>query len=522
MPESQVPHFNLWTDPWITLERLDGGAERLGLAETLRRAHEFATLYDPSPLVVAGIHRLLTAIAQAICNPQRVSNLEALWRVGQFPADQIAAFGAQYADRFDLFSETVPFFQSSDLPLHPTKADKVKSVSVLTAETSRITALQHYRHGRIMDEQFCPECAAKGLLTISPFISIGGSGFRPSINGIPPLYVFPGGPTFFHSLTASLLLPRFQPAARSKEDVPWWIHNPVVRTGEVETVGYLHSLTFPARRVRLHPQLLDGACTRCDAPLTWGIRTIIFEMGESRRKDAPMWIDPFVAYRVGKERPVAVRLQPDKALWREFAALFLMPLPESKAPMLRPQVLEQIAAMNLADDLHIYPVRCIGARTDQAKVLEWVDIGFDIPPSVLREADIAYHISQALKFSEDCEYEIGRVFQKYFRGKSTKSERHKRLKMQMRESYWSALAEPFRLYVLALGAIEIPAARAPETGRWADTVVATALQAFQQAADSVGDDAASLRQRVQGEDRCRFVLNVKRKKFQIGSNSGKE
>lgn len=349
------------------------------------------------------------------------------------------------------------------------------------------------------------------------FISIGGSGFRPSINGIPPLYVLPGGPTLFHSIMASILLPDFQPKTRNTEDTPWWIHDPIVNTKEeIETVGYLHSLTFPARRVRLHPELLSGACTRCGASLTWGIRTIIFDMGESLRKDAPMWIDPFVAYHIGKKYPIAIRLQPGKALWREFAAFFLTALPEDKAPMLRPSVLEQLVKIELVDDLPRYPIRCIGARTDQAKVLEWVDVGFDIPPSVLREEDIAYHIRQALKFSENCEYEISRVFQKYFRGKSNKSERHKRVRGQMRDAYWASLAEPFRRYVLALGAAETPVARLPETGRWADEVVSVAWQAFKSAADSIGDDAASLRQRVQAEDRCRLMLNVKRKKFQSG------
>lgn len=523
MPKSEIPSFNLWTAPWITLERPSGGAETVGVAAALLRAHEFTAIYDPSPLVIAGTHRLLTAIAQAIFDPQRPPDLKALWRAGQFPAERIEAFGARYAGRFDLFSESAPFFQSADLPLHLTQAErdkllkqkKLKSVSVLTAETSRITALQHYRHGRVMEEQFCPACAAKGLLTIPQFISIGGSGFKPSINGIPPLYVLPGGVTLFHSLVASMLLPTFQPEARDDKDTPWWTHDPVVRTGEVEAIGYLHSLIFPARRVRLHPQSLSGVCTRCGVPLIWGIQTAIFEMGESRPKSAPFWRDPFVAYHVRNERPIAVRLQPGKALWREFAALFLTPLLDSKTPMLRPRVLDQLAAVSLAEDLPVYPVRCIGPRTDRAKVLEWVDIGFDIPPSVLCDEDTAYHISLALKFAEDCGYEISRIFQKYFRGSSTKSERHKRLKNAMRDAHWAALAEPFRLYVLALGAAGDPDARKPVSGQWADQVTGAAWTAFKQAADAVGDDAASLRQRVQGENRCRYTLNDKRKKFWI-------
>ncbi len=523
MPESEIPSFNLWTVPWITLEQPSGGAETVGIAAALLRAHEFTAIYDPSPLVIAGTHRLLTAIAQATCDPQRPNDLKALWRAGQFPAEWIEAFGARYAGRFDLFSESAPFFQSADLPLRPTKAErgKLKSVSQLTVETSRSTALQHYRHGREMEEQFCPVCAARGLVTIPMFITSGGRGLKPSINGEPPLYVIPGGTSLYQSLVASVLLPDYQPAVRAHDgDTPWWEHAPIVTTGDVDDIGYLHSLTFPARRVRLIPEPPSGSCTRCGETSEWGIRQMFFEAGECRSKEAKetqFWQDPFVAYRQrGEKKPVPIRPQSGKALWREFVGL-LVSQDEGKKAALRPRVLDQISDQHLADDLPTYPVRCIGPRTrmGQSKIFEWLDTGFDVPPAVLSDADVAHHIGQALEFADECEKGIRAVFRQFFGGKSTKSERNKRLKEQMRDAYWAALAEPFRLYVLALGAASDPEARKPISGQWADDVIVAAWTAFKQAADAVGDDAASLRQRVQGEDRCRYTLNVKRKKFWV-------
>lgn len=526
MTELKDPHFNLWTDPWITLERPDGSNERLGLADTLRRAQEFTAIYDPSPLVIAGIHRLLTVIAQDICRPQRPPDLKKLWHTEGFPADKIVAFGVQYAHRFDLFSENAPFFQSADLPLHPSKAEqsKLKSVSQLTVETSRSTALQHYRHGREMEEQFCPICAARGLVTIPMFITSGGRGLKTSVNGEPPLYVLPGGATLYQSLTASVLLPDYQPAVRAQNDTPWWKHTPVVVAGDVEDIGYLHSLTFPARRVRLIPELPTGSCTRCGENSQWAIRAMFFEAGECRSNKAKatqFWQDPFVAYRQsGEKKPFPIRPQAGKALWREFVGL-LVSQPAGNKTALRPRVLDQIADLDLASDWPTYPVRCIGPRTrmGQPKIFEWIDTGFTVPPTVLSDTDVAYHIDQALKFASDCEQGLLAVFRQYFGGKSKKAERNEHLKRQMGENYWTALAEPFRLYVLVLDAAGTPPARAPETGRWADTVVTAALQAFLRVADNIGDDAASLRQRVQAEDRCRLMLNVKRKKFQIGSDS---
>ena len=517
----QEPHFNLWDEPWITLELPTGGMERLGIAATLLRAGDFTGIYDPSPLVIASIHRLLTAILQGICNPQRPPDLTRLRADRCFPTDKIKAFGTQYADRFDIFSQPMPFLQSADLPLQPTKADasRLKSVSQLTVETSRSTALDHYRHGRIFDEQFCPACAARGLVTIPSFTSSGGRGLKPSINGVPPIYVLPGGASLFESLAASVLLPDYLPAARSTNgDMPWWSRPPIVQTQEVYEVGYLQSLTFPARRVRLHPQLLTGHCTRCSEAVGWGARTMIFEMGESRSKETAFWQDPFVAYRQGEKGPIPIRPQEGKALWREFAGLFLVYPKNTKSDVtLRPRVLDQVADQEAetGNEITNRLFRCIGLRTDnKAKVFEWLDAGFDVPTAILQDEDASLHIRYALEFASECDRELASAFRKHFGGKSQKGERHRRLKEQMRADFWSTLAAPFREFVLALGQVSITE-RLPQSSAWADTVVATGRAAFKQAAEAVGDDAASLRQRVQGQERCNYALNIKRKKFWV-------
>ena len=279
------PTFNLWSEAWITMERSDGPPIRAGIEKTLLEAHRFTAVYNLSPLVVVGIHRLLVAILQASINPQKNSDLRNLWRAGEFPAEQIRDFGQKYAARFDLFSEDKPFMQSGDLPLAPVKGDKPKPVAYLTAETSPLTAIDHYRHGYEGREYFCPSCLAAGLVTIPPFTGIGGRGYKTSINGKPPLYVLPVGRNLFESLTLSLLLSteNYWPSAASRrQDLPWWEHPTAVeRSKEVIEVGYLHSLTFPARQVRLHPVKLGAVCTRCGQPSAWGARTMLFEMGES-------------------------------------------------------------------------------------------------------------------------------------------------------------------------------------------------------------------------------------------------
>jgi CRISPR system Cascade subunit CasA len=518
MPKSSdpVPSFNLWTEPWITLERPNGDTERLGIEQTLLRAREFRCIYEPSPLVVAGIHRLLVAVLQAALDPQKKADLKRLWAAGQFPAKAVREFGKQYADRFDLFSENAPFLQSADLPLQPGKGDDIKSVSLLTVDTSRSTTIEHYRHGRSKDEFFCAACTASGLVTIPPFTSSGGRGLKPSINGVPPIYILPGGQSLFESLAASLVTPDYQPEVASKKnDAAWWTRRPrVEHSKEVREVGYLYSLTFPARRVRLHPEPLNVTCTRCGRTGEWGVRTMVFEMGESRPKDASFWHDPFAAYKLPegkvKDKPTPIRPTPGKAVWREFAGLFL-PGQGQEKHTLRPRVLDQIAELGVAADTPTWPFRCVGLRTDmKAKVFEWIDVGFDVPLSMLGDEIAGLVVDEAIQFATDCVGVITGTFRdkRVFGSSSKKSARNKGLTSRMSDEYWAALAGSFRQFVLD---VAVPDGREAARRQWANTVTRQAKIIFANFADAMGDDADSLRRSETGKKLCNIRLAEKRK-----------
>jgi len=93
MPDPQTPSFNLWTDPWIPLEKGNGGIETVGIQQVLLQAAEYRAIYDPSPLVVVGIQRLLVAILQFALMPEKNGDLKKLWRAGRFPREALAKFG---------------------------------------------------------------------------------------------------------------------------------------------------------------------------------------------------------------------------------------------------------------------------------------------------------------------------------------------------------------------------------------------------------------------------------------------
>jgi CRISPR system Cascade subunit CasA len=547
MNDKQLPSFNLWTEPWISLEDSRGDLSQHGIRNALLNAHKYVAIYDPSPLVVVGIHRLLTAILQDALHPQENGDLEQLWADGRFPADKIDEFDEQYADRFDLFSEDKPFFQSADLPMFPDEKERKasKHVAQLFPETPSGSLVTHYRHLTDEEQVFSPVAAAVGLVTMPPFISSGGAGLMPSINGVPPIYVLPSGKTVFESLTASLITARWlDKYSMEEKDLAWWKRTvPVIiheskkkkpgmkfsKHRQLSVVGYLHGLTFPARKVRLHPEHLNAVCSRTGQRSEWCVRTMGFRMGESCLGDVEwQWQDPFAAFRLpakptgrrksfknkkSVDRPKPIRPVRSRATWREFTGLFLQRSDENQQTH-RPLFLNQLAELKISERVQTYPFRCVAWQTDgKMKFYEWMDFGFDVPPSLLQDSNGAKWTEQALSFASECAEIIKRVFSSTFKRDANSPERFKRLKERLEADYWSALAGRFRKFVLDLG----DRVRQQQTLEgWFYAVVREAEKAFNEAAEKTGDDGNTLLKIEQGKERCRKELNILQNKTKQG------
>jgi CRISPR system Cascade subunit CasA len=519
MMEDKQPSFNLWTEPWITLEKTGGGMEYQGIEQTLKNAHKYRTVYESSPLVVVGIQRLLIAIMQFVVDPQENEDLRILWNKEQFSENLINDFAEKYAQRFDLFSPDAPFMQSADLPIQPGKKDKVSSVARLTFDVPSGTYVSHYRHGDEKDVLFCPACVAKHLVTFPAFAISGGQGIKPSINGVPPVYILPGGKNLYQSLVASLVTPFYQPEVRSRTvDFPWWLHGVNIgNSDEIYDIGYCQSLTFPARRIRVYPSSLNTKCTRCGAKTEVAVGTVVYEMGETRPEKAEAWFDPFVAYSepVGN-RTELTPIRPNYrrrgwAIWREFASLFLLDRPSDDQQAdntKRPKVIDQLVELEIPDH-HPLSYRCVGLMTDnKAKVFQWMDAGFEIPPEVLKNPEAGFEIRRGVGFATGCNSDAEQIFRNNFR--RAKSKRHEVVKRRMEETFWEQLAEPFRQHVLNMrnpGNYEIV------NKQWAELVVKRTLTLFNQASRLLGDDAEHLAQQTKAEKELYKKLEFKRKEF---------
>ena len=55
-----MSRFNLIDEKWIPVRFANGTRNELGIGDTLLRSKEIAAIEDPSPLVVAALHRFLS------------------------------------------------------------------------------------------------------------------------------------------------------------------------------------------------------------------------------------------------------------------------------------------------------------------------------------------------------------------------------------------------------------------------------------------------------------------------------
>ena len=87
----------------------DGTRDELGIRDTLLRSSEIATIEDPSPLVVAALHRFLLAVLyRALEGPTDIDQAKALFKEG-LPKEKIIAYLEKWRDRFWLFDDKYPF-----------------------------------------------------------------------------------------------------------------------------------------------------------------------------------------------------------------------------------------------------------------------------------------------------------------------------------------------------------------------------------------------------------------------------
>lgn len=186
--------FNVLTDFQFPVVMTDGTIGKVNPVQALRQAHQIREIATSSPLDRFAIFRFLLALLYWC---QGFPHSSGQPDNGQpFQEDWFARLDED-PKGFDLLGDGPRFYQ-----FLPTGGKKT-TPGYLIHELPTGTNQNHFRHTRDGDYGLCLNCCTLGLLRLPPFAIMGGAGYRPGINGSPPLFAYPEGDTLAATLRLS-------------------------------------------------------------------------------------------------------------------------------------------------------------------------------------------------------------------------------------------------------------------------------------------------------------------------------
>lgn len=374
-----MSRFNLIDEPWIPVRFPDGTRAELGVRDTLLRAKDIAVIENPSPLVVASLHRFLLAVLyRALEGPTDIDQAKGWFRAG-LPADKIEAYLAKWRERFWLFDEKHPFFQAPDF-----EPKTWRAWTVLAAEHNADNAKVLFDHIDVTRaDTVSPGMAARWLLATQTFsVSAGKSelshtGTAPSATAAMAL---PLGLNLEDTLLLSLVP---QNRAVVAQDLPVWERNAdsvaSLKSGAERAIsGYADRYTWRTRSIRLRSDEAGN------------VNVLAFASGvENASKDAS---DPMLAYRIDEKQgrlPIQFKAH---GLWRDFDSL----LPDDAH--LAPAVIEHAAAMTrFIRERAPRSVMVLGQASSKAKIEYWRMERHQLPANLVSNPNSRSEIHQLLE-----------------------------------------------------------------------------------------------------------------------------
>lgn len=440
------PSFNVLKEKWVPVAKKTGKLMELGLRDTVLHAHSLDELAEESPLMQFGLYRLLIAFVTDAYQINSLTRLEEIMEIGSFSETGIENYTDQCGDVFDLFHPQKPFLQSEQDPT--LDRAEVTSVSYLFQQLPSGTNVIHFSHQPETVHQVAPEICARALCTISPFMTSGGAGYSPSINGIPPWYVLVRGKNLFETLLLNCCV--INNNLNGNEPTAWRSLVPVTKK-EVARVSLLEGLTWRPRRVRLVPGD-SGICTYSGKSSEVLVQEIYFSAGFAARTQS-VWTDPQVAYRISDKGRKAVLPSASRQLWRDIGPLLLLREAEFKSERgkylyERPLVVSQFHRLRenrIIEKGRNVEAEVFGLETDgKMKMIDWRYERLSMPAELNDIKGAASLVQQAIEDAESVEYCLRLAMKKsYPRNATGNNKAFDRIIEAIQNDYWNSLRNEF-------------------------------------------------------------------------------
>jgi CRISPR system Cascade subunit CasA len=416
----------------------------------------------------------------------------------EFDAAPTEEYFERWHDRFDLFHPKHPFLQTAAM-----EDETSKPLAGLLQAIPAGTGANHFHHADERAFAVCPAAAARLLTTIAPFMTAGGAGLSPSINGAPPWYALIRGRTLFETLCLNcLVLSDLLPQARANGP-PAWRSSTRVTAQRSAGASLLEALTWRPRRIQLVP---DGpgrcALTGCETLVL--VREMKFAAGFGAGFE---WTDPAVPYRIGENGRTVLRPKDGHEVWRDTGPIALLQANEyqsedGKVRFERPALVTQFGDLHkgkrvdsaLPLDLALY-----GMRTDlKMKVFEWRREQLSLPAPLLWQTQFHRVTQQEMDRAERVAYALRQAIQRaYPREGAGNKNAFKTLIAHTQNGFWAALRPHYRTLLLTL----VPLAEDDTAGlgecitKWREAIRSVAKRALNDALNDLDTDADALERR---------------------------
>lgn len=504
--------FSVLTEPWIPTRDASGRVIERGLLETLIAAHELAGVSDPAPPVELGIYRLLMAFVTDALAISDLEDIEALLGRGRFPEDQLVAYMHDVGEKsFDLFHPVTPFLQSGG---NEEDGEPRSTVARLYQHLPTGTFATHFHHIDLGRQAFSPAVCVRALATIAPFMTAGGAGYSPSVNGNPPWYVLISGGNLFEAILLNCPAVPI-PGSDSAQPPAWRAGTPVEPKKETRCTSTLEGLTWRPRRIRLIPGP-GGKCSYSGRESPVLVREVHFGFG---LKATGGWTDPQVAYRFTDKGAFPLRPQEDRELWRDIGPLMLLRKEDHRGDdgevrYERPVAVDQLrqlkqARMVAAD----YPetIEVYGIRTDgKMKIFEWQHERLSLPPLIGENPRAGRLTQAAMEAAEWVAYAVKRAVKTaYPRDGASNQRAFDETILQAQRTFWSILRPLFEtewLNPLAVGGLDGDGEVAL-LATWRQRSVQVGQRRLDEALEPLDADAESLRRQVDARSYFRRMVS---------------
>jgi CRISPR system Cascade subunit CasA len=494
--------YNLVEQPWIPCLTLDRQLVELSLVDVVRSAHQLRMLAAETPLHNVGVMTVLLALLHRIYGPRDIAAWETLRATGHFPSDRLEAYFARWGDRFDLFHPDRPFMQTLD-----TLQVEARSIIHLLISMANSGALfNHQTEARNIS--LSVQQAARELLAARCFRTSGPANparklFFSNSPYTEGIIFFVEGENLFETLLLNMAAyPSESYFPLSGDDQPSWeLDDPYIER-EVP-FGYLDYLTWPALRVRLLPEVVNGEILVAQAHVAPGLRL---------HNDILSPQKLFVLRNTKEgDRWFSLRFNEDRALWRDYDTIVSINEREGYRGLQALNWLIELANYSdYVDKRDHFRLRAMGFLADQAKPVLHRDQLLPVSLALLKSPNFASTLRQARTKADECRQKLYSAQKKLASAllahggsrQPDSSDIQNQIKSWSADSmYWARLEPLFWEWV-----DRIPQSRETALRDWAAQLRQLTINVFEEVILLVGDVSGAERGAVEGQRELNFGL----------------